>query len=442
MKEEGIIHFANQKKNNHQDKENRLNSGKKVPKKDNEFKPPLFVERKVQEMYDDYAEWSNGTASTPQGLGPIQSPHFAKDSILSGMFNSTEPIKTKDYLKPTTSSAKKAHSREENSKPKNQPFNTQPVFRNSHSKGNFEKNQRDSTFGRSSFTKKASTGNSKTREFKHVESKIKDKINYDKELSKQYRKMKESMGKIEPSSETMIDESPVMNPKENIGGRNYHNAEEKKSLSQNPFEESSRNRFSPEHRSLFTESTNSILKNSLTAPNQPNKYRERTHQYDIPSENELARKGENTWRGERYETQTEENRGGMLDIANNFLSSPLMRHLSKIDVRNLDTTMKDSIFQTNNKPSESLFNSASEYQGPSEFRKSLYSPYDAEDGLGNRLQQSQNSLQQSHNSQWRNGGFTKDRSANQNSLLKDSTNKRFKENMIKETIGKTTNQLY
>jgi len=422
MKEEGIVYFPNQAQNNSKGKENKQQSAKKsLPNKENQTTSPSFFEKKPQELSENFfAEWSNGADSTPHPVIRSKSPQFAKDIIFSGMLHSSEGKRSKEYLKPTLSSGQKVNKNQEeknklrNSTSHNSLKKNQPRF-------SYEKGARDSSLNRSSHSKQ-SEFKSKNKDFKHVESKIKDEINYHKELSKQYRKMKQSMGKLDSAEVEFTENLTPLSTKDNYD--NFNKEENKRIICSNPFEESSRSRFSPYNRSQLMESTNSVQKSSLTTQQLSTRHGEKTPLHTTT--NADYKKTENTWRSgsvNRYHN-TEESRGGMLDIANNFLNSPLMQHLSNIDIKNLDTTMKDSIFNTNNKQQKTI-DSVMFTAGPETVTD------DQDEGL--RLQQSYGGLQHSQNSRWKTRDFPNEfGSRNNTSILKDSTNKRFKDNMTKE----------
>jgi len=413
MKEEGVIYFPGQTRNNNKGKENNHEGAKKPPSsQERPVRSSFFADKKPTELNENYfSEWT-GNDSTPHPITQSKSPQFAKDIIFSGMFHSSDQ-KSKEYLKPTLSSGQKVKIRDEQPKLRNSATNNN--FKNHHqTRSSYENKPRDSSLNRSS-SSKPSEFKSKNKDFKHVESKIKDEINYHKELSKQYRKMKQSMGQLESEEPEFID-NPTLSTHENFD--KFAREENKKAVCPNPFEESSK-RFMSYSRSQLMDSNNSAQRSSLNMQ----LYGEKT-----PSQTAMnnLKKTENTWRNgnmNKY-NNTEETRGGMLDIANNFLNSPLMQHLSNIDIKNLDTSMKDSIFNTNIKPSKnsdsSIFATGAD-NGVDELDQNF------------RLQQSYGGLQQSQNSKWRNKELQKEGTEIvDNYILKDSTNKRFKDNMTKE----------
>jgi len=245
--------------------------------------------------------------------------------------------------------------------------------------------------------------------YKNVDSKIKDEINYHKELSKQYRKMKQNMGQFDDLQDELLGSSTRRAfTKEQAG--DYTDL--------NPFEESSKyNKQNP-----YNMSSNSALKSSLTTQQLSSNFAEKTPAYT------RANKFEGRNEDVKEYNYTEESKGGMLDIANNFLNSPLMQHLSNIDIRNLDTSMKDSIFNTNLKPQKNT--DSLMFTGGIEYKTTL----EGEDE--GRLRQSGNGLGQSRNSKWDNADYQLEKNKANTSILKDSTNRRFRDNMSKE-IGNT-----
>jgi hypothetical protein len=415
MKEEGIVSYSNRVKN-------ETPKQKKIPvyqnsssKKENKLgSNSSFTDRKPQELRDTpLSAWNSEIRSPQAQLSQAKSPQFSqtreyfpgeKQQSYAFDINKEELSKTS-----APSSANRASRRDERSGQRVQKREDSGV-RNSQSSKALKS-------GGSLNSSKATTSSHVRNKsgYKNVDSKIKDEINYHKELSKQYKKLKQNMGNFDDIQEELL-------------GSSTRRAFSKEPMNDdlNTFEESSRYNT---RQNTYNNTGGSALKTSQNfaekTPIQPAYSRAN------------AKPETGAWRNEETTTNqytyTEESKGGMLDIANNFLNSPLMQHLSNIDMRNLDTSMKDSIFNTNFKPnknSDSLM-----FTGGMEFKGATIPTLEGEEEA--RLRQSGgNGLGQSRNSKWDNADYQLEKNIKVNaSILKDSTNRRFRDNMSKEIQG-------
>jgi len=391
MKEEGIISFGKKVKN-------------ETPKQQ---KIPVYqqnssskkVDRKPQELKDTpLSAWNSEVRSPQAQIAQSRSPQFSQPrEYFPGEKQSYAFDINKEELSKTSapSSANRASRRDERSSGQRVQKREDSGVRNSQSSKALKPG--DKSLNSSKATTSSHVRNKSN--YKNVDSKIKDEINYHKELSKQYKKLKQNMGNFEDIQEELL-------------GSSTRRAFSKEPLTEdlNTFEESAR--YNTRQNTYNT--GGSALKASQNFTEKRANTKPET----------------GAWRNEDAQyTYTEESKGGMLDIANNFLNSPLMQHLSNIDMRNLDTSMKDSIFNTNFKPTKTsdslMFTGGMEFKGPTT------TTFEGED-----LRQSGNGLGQSRNSKWENADYQLERNIKVNgSILKDSTNRRFRDNMSKEVNG-------
>ncbi len=415
MKEEAIVSYSNKMKNETPKQQKIPTFQNSSSKKENKFASnSSFTDRKPQELRDGPLPAWNIEIRSPQAqISQAKSPQFSQTrEYFPGEKHSYAFDINKEELSKTTapSSATRASRRDERSGQRVQKREDSGI-RNSQSSKALKPEK--------SLNASKSTTSSHVRNksgYKNVDSKIKDEINYHKELSKQYKKLKQNMGNFDDIQEELL-------------GSSTRRAFSKEPMTQDldAFGESARYNT---RQNTYNNTGGSGLKTSQNfvekTPIQPAYGRANTKPETGAWRNEDAATNQYTY--------TEESKGGMLDIANNFLNSPLMQHLSNIDMRNLDTSMKDSIFNTNFKPtktSDSLM-----FTGGLEYNKGATTTTLEGDDEAARLRQSGNGLGQSRNSKWDNADYQLEKNIKANaSILKDSTNRRFRDNMTKEIQG-------
>jgi len=138
-----------------------------------------------------------------------------------------------------------------------------------------------------------------------------------------------------------------------------------------------------------------------------------------------------------YRSLGGENQGGILDIANSFLNSPLMQHLSNIDSKDSEETSKDSSPNAEHSkhlathPRVQNFDSKS----PSGFIRSPNKRYEIEDDLRRIEPQSVKNYPISHQHKYSDwvGVYKTDEGKESYSMLKESDNKRYTENLSKDS---------
>ena len=177
------------------------------------------------------------------------------------------------------------------------------------------------------------------KEHNRAESKIKDEVDYHKELSKQYRKMKESMKQYD----NYADERSASSSQQSYNKR-------RSVLAEREDDGALKNRQSPEISRYQSGYDNSkLLESASSAPRSANMQRysnmllDRIGEYGLSATKQ--RKTQNTTKNDEmsyYKSQGGENQGGILEIANSFLNSPLMQHLSNIDSNNSNDSSKSS----------------------------------------------------------------------------------------------------
>jgi len=233
-----------------------------------------------------------------------------------------------------------------------------------------------------------------TPNYKNVESKIKDEVNYHKELAKQYRKMKESIGQSGALDEDMVlgGSSRLGATRENTRDRFGNTDKDVNRVvpGQDIFEESSKYRMSK-----LLDSANSGQRSSLTLQELSTNCVEKA-----PKGRKNLELTEKTTNNHRHQDNNG-GRGGILDIANSFLNSPLMQHIS-----NFDNALKDSTNSTHTR-------SAADLKRPNKLAGSINGGSDLDEDM--RLQSS--------------GGLQRSRySKGVNSILKDSTSRKYGDN--------------
>jgi len=429
MKEEGIVFFP-QRLKNETPKQQKIPNPGSSSKKDAKLASYSFTDRKPQELKEDIIPaWSYEVRSPQSQISQSKPPQSAQSRDYFSVEKQSHAfdIKKEDLVRTNTPKSSSRVPRERSGQRVQQREDS--GIRNSQSSKTL-KPEKKSGIGSLNSSKTKSSHTRNKSNFKNVDSKIKDEINYHKELSKQYRKMKQNMGNFDDLQDELLGSST----RRAFSKEPSKYPEEYTDL--NPFEESSRyNRQNPYGASSSRgfENSNSALKSSLTTQQLSGNFAEKTPAQQPSRANKFEG---GAWRNEDVKeyNYTEESKGGMLDIANNFLNSPLMQHLSNIDIRNLDTSMKDSIFNTNLKPQKNtdslMFTGGIDYKGTT-------TTYEGEDEA--RLRQSGNGLGQSRNSKWDNADYQLEKNKVNASILKDSTNRRFRDNMSKEISGNPNN---
>lgn len=275
------------------------------------------------------------------------------------------------------------------------------------------------------------------REYNEVESKIKDEVQYHKKLSKQYKKMKESMKNYDNYDYTN-EEASGSSSQKNFNGHEYDMAErdERHAPRHRQSQEMSYYQSHYYDNSKLLDSASSARK-SMNLPRYSNQFLDRT--VDYPTSAAKQRRTEMTAKNEDlsyYRSLGGENQGGILDIANSFLNSPLMQHLSNIDSKDSDETSKDS--SPNAEHSKHLASNTRVHhfdsKSPSGFIRSPNKRYEIEEDLRRLEPQSvKNKISHQHKySDWV-GVYKADEGKENYSMLKESDNKRYTEGPSKDS---------
>jgi len=271
------------------------------------------------------------------------------------------------------------------------------------------------------------------REYNEVESKIKDEVQYHKGLSQQYKKMKENMKQYDSY---IGDEGSASASQRDF----YENDREPKTMHRHRLsQETSRYKSDYYDNSKLLDSASSARK-SINIPHYSGHLLER-----VVDENMSAakhRKTEVIGRGEEfsyYKSLGGDNQGGILDIANSFLNSPLMQHLSNIDSKDSETSSKVS--STPEENSKKLLRVTNfDTRSPPGFIKSPNKRYGVDDDLRRIEPQSaknyRSTNQQHKYSDWVGVYKTENEGKDSYSLLKESDQKRFAEHLSKDSSNK------
>jgi len=381
LKEEGVIYFPKKQK------EEAYNSARKETNKDpSQGKSPFFGSKKPQIEDNGHAQWGGSSEiSSTLNVQSTKSPHFPhpKEEFMSKISSAQKERETSKLVTP--SSCHKAEGRGTKGPVKN--LHKSEISQKSKKPVGYDKKKKEVKPNRHNnlrMSQPASTPN-----YKNVESKIKDEINYHKELAKQYKKMKQS---IEQAGG--FDEDPIMGSSSRLGTT----------------KESTRDKFA------FTEKDGFGQRSSLTMQQLAHPYPEKTYHHNHRNDQEnLGKNNEGHYKGST-------GHGGILDIANSFLNSPLMQHIS-----NIDSSLKESRNSNAARPPADLKSSNG-------FGRSLNGVSDIEED--GRLQSS-NGFQQSRYSNWGNSNYQPDKSVRStNSILKDSTNRKYGEKDLKSSCNK------
>jgi len=271
------------------------------------------------------------------------------------------------------------------------------------------------------------------KEYNDVESKIKDEVQYHKKLSKQYKKMKESMKNYDNYDSYAQEEMSGSSSQKNFNTQDYEMAERDE-------------RFAPKHKqsqemsyyqsgyydnSKLLDSASSARK-SMNLPRYSNQLLDRTVDYNASAAKQRRTEMTKNEDLSYYRSLGGENQGGILDIANSFLNSPLMQHLSNIDSKDSEETSKDSSPNADHsKPRVQNFDSKS----PSGYVRSPNKRYEIEDDLRRLEPQSVKNYPISHQHKYSDwvGVYKTDEGKDSYSMLKESDNKRYTENLSKDS---------
>ena len=251
--------------------------------------------------------------------------------------------------------------------------------------------------------------------FPNVESKIKDEINYHKEISKQYKKMKTNLKQFDPSE----DNTPTSSCSRDSGGNKFIfvDKEDIRGIGTSPRRVQDSSRLPTDDRLLQSSSSYQRSTNHHQSSRTP------------MQENSLNRskKIESTGKNEdisHYKTSLQHDRdtanNNVLYIANSFLNSPLMQHLSNQDSKTSDNSSKESNPITLKQQNERVDVNDFELKSPTQVNKSMNKRfYDDEIRVNNTGYKYADSI----------GGDYKleNRDRENISMLKDSQNRRYTE---------------
>lgn len=175
-----------------------------------------------------------------------------------------------------------------------------------------------------------------TNEFNHVESKIRDEVKYHKELSKQYKKMKQSIQEYTDHGTEKFSNASSSLRDQNRGDKFLfvEKDDERGYVHQYPLEQSR----GYTHPSGIGESSSS--QRSMYLKESSSQYSNKSPSYSISlarsRRSEMPVHNDNNLSQSKYSAV--KGNGGMLDIANSFLNSPFMQHLSNLDAKHSHLT--------------------------------------------------------------------------------------------------------
>lgn len=186
-------------------------------------------------------------------------------------------------------------------------------------------------------------------EYSHVASKIRDEVKYHKELSRQYKKMKNHIQEYadQVSEKFSSSSSSVRGYRKEkftfVGDENNNTHRTNKDTSHHP----------------TGQLESSRLLESAYSPQKPQYYKEARSEYSHGSPNGSismvqSRRLDGPTHDDLSESKNLTEKGGMLDIANSFLNSPFMLHLSNFGGKSSQMSPTSSInpinTQNNNYP--------------------------------------------------------------------------------------------
>lgn len=434
LNEEGVIFFPKAKK------EEVPKTIVKESRKEQNFlgESPFFGrERPTTQLEESYtynnpaynAEWGDPSDSSPKLSQLSRSPQLppTRESVATKLFSTATIQGNKENYKPLQNRPDLRKSRDE-LKSQKQEFNKKNQTNQTRPPTDVSK--RKSSKNRNSYSQLASSKQSISQDYGHVASKIKDEVNYHKELSKQYKKMKQSMSQSEGlTDDFLLSNSTRYDPaRENIQERGRIIEVEPAATwgrTQYQSEEMMQARTPKLMESTDTQRS-SLTMQQLSAVNVDNRRPVENIRTQNRFEDRERNEEENMYRSQAG------NRGGMLDIANSFLNSPLMQHITNTE-KNFDTSFKDSMAYSTQNRNPRAGNYASNYTSNQDFGESNAYMQSRSGNFGTEEDmklQSSYGLQQS---KYSNAGNNPERGGRRD--LKDSTNRRFQENMNNE-LGK------
>jgi len=257
-------------------------------------------------------------------------------------------------------------------------------------------------------------------DYHNVESKIRDEVKYHKELSKQYKKMKQSIQEYTDNVNEKFSNASSSQRREKDKFVLVEKDDQKAVSRLYQFGPSS---YRPS--GLF-DSTSSPQK-SLYLKASSSQYSNKSPSYGASSARYNKESQENL---SQSKNSGGRNGGGMLDIANSFLNSPFMQHLSNLDAKSSrispDSSINKKIDRSDYidliKNNKNLKTSFEERRSP---KKSNYTSYKMEDARAGDITQNYSKY-----SNW--VGNYKQEKGNSSSILKESDNKRYNEYVGKE----------
>lgn len=257
------------------------------------------------------------------------------------------------------------------------------------------------------------------REYNEVESKIKDAVQYHKGLSQQYKKMKENM----KNYDSYIDNDASASSSQ----REFEENREHKTMHRHRIsQETSRYPSAYYDNSKLLDSASSARK-SMNIPHYSGHLLERTGDENMSAAKQRTKNEDFSY----YKSLGGDNQGGILEIANSFLNSPLMQHLSNIDGKDSETSSP----QENSKKLLKVTNF--DTRSPPGYIKSPNKRYGVDDELRRLEPQSaknyRNITHQHKYSDWVGVYKTENEGKDSYSLLKESDQKRFAENLSKDS---------
>jgi len=267
-------------------------------------------------------------------------------------------------------------------------------------------------------------------DLKNVSSKIKDEISYHKELSRQYKKMRQNIHQydgyvdvIDASQDLNKDKFELVEPRQPYPAQYYRNLRAQQSQAQtrnnrpSHLEESGKSQNYQDNSKLLD--SVSSAQRSLNIGSYANRY-DRTPPNHSTSGIGGGRRDDRNEDFSNYKQSGETHGGGILDIANSFLNSPLMHHLSNMDNQNSDISSKESSNPNTLKKNYSNVNINNfDPKSPSGFTRSPNNRYENED----ESKVIEGGRHRHKYSDWV-GSYQFDNRADQ-SNLKDSTNRRY-----------------
>ncbi len=172
--------------------------------------------------------------------------------------------------------------------------------------------------------------------YDEVESKIKDEVQFQKGLSKQYKKMRENMRHYDSQADNHASMSSDIY-------RNHQNYEDKDAIYQEHSQQLSRNQSVRYGDSKLIDSASSVHR-SLHFPHYSGQLFDRAG--DEAQSAFKHRRNETLPKNDEFSYHKSvgggDNQGGIMDIANSFLNSPLMQNLSNIDRKDSEESSKIS----------------------------------------------------------------------------------------------------